>query len=557
MINLFEGTERNSPDEPPGAPAAGKSADADCLPLTTGVWPGALSGLPFYAPSAGLHPNRDRGINVWLDEQIWGHRLWDSQSPWLIFLEFLNVAEACERRGNLLTDEAALFYQPRRRMFLRNILFYSDDVDRVAEVHSDARRAWEEWLKKIQETAAGISRPDFGYLTDRFYSFEDFAEVVRLLRATAVERQSNKRWTSRFIFPFGSHALYIDLNAKPSGLSREYINFGRSGELLYLMLARSSCRDELVQHVRRIVNGQEKWDRLVAALQPDDDADDKEHAGSSCYLPYQRHPVFDELATDWLAAFRLELPGFDVYPHLVTLGALHLLRYHLSAASTWTGGDGQPYLVCEIIAPKKTLVREVSQRTYGQNDALSARAVEQFIERIRDSAAWTSAVSSGEFAQCQEVLRQAICWDDDKNSSDPDAVLADLKVEALKRHQRHAAQVHRTYGREIGLVSRRGTNRFRYAPTDQLIRTLLFATVDHRMEFGEFLRMLFVKYRMVIGAREAEQVLPTEEFDSSAFQDNAKRLEQRLVSLGLLRRLSDACAYVENPTGKPRHDHGA
>ncbi len=228
----------------------------------------------------------------------------------------------------------------------------------------------------------------------------------------------------------------------------------------------------------------------------------------------------------------------------------------LSAASTWTGGNGQPYLVCEIIAPKKTLVREVSLRTYGQNDSLSARAVEQFIDRISNSAAWKRAISSGEFAQCQEVLREAISWDNDKHSSDPDAVLADLKVEALKRHQRHAAQVHRTYGREIGLVSRRGTNRFRYAPTDQLIKTLLFATVEHRMELPEFLHRLFLKYRLVIGAREAEQVLPTDEFDSSAFQDNARRLEQRLVSLGLLRRLSDACAYVENPYWKPRHDDG-
>lgn len=552
MVNAPEGMGPAAPDEPPRGQAVGDSAHADYLPLTAGVWPGVLPGLPFSPPPTGLHPNRERNIKPWLDEQIWGHRLWDSQSPWLIFLEFLNVAEACERRGNLLANEAPypLIYQPRRRMFLRNILFCSDDVERVAEEHSDSRRAWEEWLKRIQDTATGIPGPDFGYLIDRFYSYADFAEVVRLLRSTAVERQSNKRWTSRFIFPFGARALYIDLHATPSGLSREYINFGRSGELLYLMLARSSRRDQLARHVREIVSGHEKWDRLVAALQPDDDDDDQERSGSSCYLPYQRHPVFDGLADDWLQMFLLELPGFDVYPHLVTLGALHLLRYHLSAASTWAGGDGQPYLVCEIIAPKKTLVREVSLRTYGQNDSLSARAVEQFIERIRNSAAWRRAISSGEFAQCQEVLSEAISWDEGKHSSDPDAVLANLKIEALKRHQRHAAQVHRIYGREIGLVSRRGTNRFRYAPTDQLIKTLLFATVEHRMEFGEFLHSLFMKYRLVIGAREAEQVLPADEFDSSAFQDNARRLEQRLVSLGLLRRLSDACAYVENPYWK-------
>jgi hypothetical protein len=491
-------------------------------------------------------------MQLWLDEQIWGHRLWDAQSPWLIFLEFLNVAEACERRGGLLADSGQfpLEYRPHRRMFLRNILFCTDDVDRVAEEHLDSRRAWDEWLTLVQDAAVGISRPNFGYLRDRFDTFADFAEVVRILRATAVERQSNKRWTSRFIFPFGAHALYVDLNATRTGLSREYINFGRSGELLYLMLARSAQRDELVPNIRKIVAGQAKWDHLVAALQPGGDEADDQEPGSSCYLPYQCHPAFDMLASDWMAMFQLELPGYDVYPHLVTLGALHLFRYHISAASLWTGGGGEPYLVCEIIAPKRTLVREVSLRTYAQNDSLSATAVERFIERIRDSDSWRAAVSSGEFAQCQDVLKEALSWEGDSHSSDPDAVLDDLKAEALKRHQRHAAQVHRTYGREIGLVSRRGTNRFRYAPTDQLIKSLLFATVKHRMEFSDFLGALFAKYQIVIGAREAERVLPPDEFDSSAFKDNAQRLEQRLVSLGLLRRLSDACAYVENPYRK-------
>ena len=28
-------------------------------------------------------------ISPWIDEQIWGHRLWDGQTPWLLFLEFL------------------------------------------------------------------------------------------------------------------------------------------------------------------------------------------------------------------------------------------------------------------------------------------------------------------------------------------------------------------------------------------------------------------------------------------------------------------------------------
>jgi len=435
-------------------------------------------------------------------------------------------------------------------MFLRNILFNSDDVGRIGDEYGDSRRAWDAWLARIQDTAVGVPQRDFGYLKTRFHSYHDFVEAVRLLRGAAVERQSNKRWSSRFIFPFGAHALYIDLNTTKGQPSREYINFGRSGELLYLMLARSSARDALAPYIRDMVSGTNRWEGLVASLQPDGD-DDQERENKSCYLPYLRHPVFEGLGRDWLAMFRLELPSFDVYPHLVTLGALHLIRYHLSVASTWADGDGLPNIVCEIVAPRKTLVREVSLRNYGQNEALSSNAVECFVDRIRGSDAWKQAESSGAFVHSREVLQEAVWWGKRyEGPNDPDALLTELKRAALKGHQQHLAQVHRTYGREIGLVSRRGTTRLRYAPTDQLLKTLLFATVKRRMEFGEFLDSLFNNYRLVIGAREAERVLPTDEFDFRAFQANARRLEQRLDSLGLLRRLSDACAYVENPYGR-------
>ena len=50
----------------------------------------------------------------------------------------------------------------------------------------------------------------------------------------------------------------------------------------------------------------------------------------------------------------------------------------------------------------------------------------------------------------------------------PETLLAELRREALRRHRRHVGSVHRSYGGSVGLVSRRGTNRLRYAPTDEL-----------------------------------------------------------------------------------------
>ena len=63
-------------------------------------------------------------ISPWLDEQIWGHRIWDSQSPWLLFLEFLTVAEAYLRENRLFDENGVykpLQFRPYQRLYLRNV----------------------------------------------------------------------------------------------------------------------------------------------------------------------------------------------------------------------------------------------------------------------------------------------------------------------------------------------------------------------------------------------------------------------------------------------------
>ena len=63
---------------------------------------------------------------MWVDEAIWGHRFYNEQLPWMVFLEFLNVFHyedgkdrAFEEAGGLNT----LKYRAAHRLHLRNILF--------------------------------------------------------------------------------------------------------------------------------------------------------------------------------------------------------------------------------------------------------------------------------------------------------------------------------------------------------------------------------------------------------------------------------------------------
>lgn len=509
--------------------------------------PNPVSMLP-------LPPREDyRDNNMWVDEQIWGHRLWDSESPWLLFLEFLNAAEASLRSGQLFTNGGErLVFTPYRRLHLRNILFNNEILAQILQRYPESKSAWVAWLDWMSTNAKGLIIRDFSYLKERFHSFQQFASLVNILRGSSVESESNRRWSSRFVFPFGTNALYEDLNVSPAGkVSREYINFGRTGELLYLMLCRSTRTSELSSRFSVLLSGDNKWNKLLALFQPDSHEDQQTRANT--FLPYSTHPVFELLAEDWLHVLSLELPGFDAFPHLVTLAAFHVMLYQLWVSSALVSKPLS--FICEVVAPRKTLVRELSASSYQDNGLLSQKAVEAYLAGITTSERWHRAKSQpGAFASCKAILEEAVRWPNDPEDydgcSEPEALVAELRKSAVARHRQHVASVHRQYGREVGLVSKRGTNRLRYAPTDALLKTLVLANVSQRMEYKGFLALLFARYGFVFGEREAEQVFSREDFDKKAFQTNSQRLEQRLSSLGMLRRLSDACAYVQNPLAR-------
>ncbi|OOC60094.1 hypothetical protein [Brucella intermedia] len=503
-----------------------------------------LDALP--PPPVGHHKSND----MWIDEQIWGHRLWDATNPWLIFLEFLGVAEAKDREGTLLDHQGKLYpldFRPAQRMYLRNILYNNEHLTRVAAKGLADGAAWSEWLTWIDENAQGIHRRDFSYLKKRFNSFKDFAALVSMIRGTTIENTINKRWSSRFVFPFGRHALYEDVNVKNNSPSREYINFGLPGELLYQMLSRASVASDLALELAKGFDG-DRCDRLLSLLEPPED-EVRQHRGNS-FLPYAQHESFEQLGQDWLTLLQSPQPRFDIYPHLATLATLHLMRYQLSVGAEICELD-RPTFICEIVASRRTPVRELSIGSFQRNDGTPARTILAYLDRIAASAEWGEALNSDTpFLDCRRVLKHVIRWpdtDDYSGPEDPSEMLAAAKKAALARHRQHVAQVHRSYGSGAGLVSRRGTTQLRYAPNDALLKTLIFANVGVRMEFAEFLRLLFERYGMVIGDREAALVLSEDEYDRKSFQNNATRLERRLRTLGMLRRLSDACAYVENP----------
>lgn len=502
-------------------------------------------------------------LNMWVDESIWGHRLYDEQTPWLCLLEMLCItqSEAGYHRAFVESKLNELRYEIYPRLYLRNILFNNPHIEAVTTESLDDSERWKMWMDAISSNVGGISSPDFSYLKPRFESFEHFAEIVKFLQSSAIEGDSNKRWSSKFVFPYGPDCLYEDLRVTGDKFTNDRRFFGRTGELLYLMLCRSGRGKDILSRLESIGiitrnhssnHKFSKWNRLVLALQSPTDRGAPRISGSPPYLPHEKLPDYEKLADDWLSILSCDLPDYDALPHVVTTTGLHLIIYLLNRAKATLDESTPLHFVLEIVAPKKTTVRELASDEFQKNNNLPQRAIEHYIRSTVNLPEWEACLNShNPIEDAIDLLKQRFAWSTKDEESDgsgsPEALLDSLRENAVKRHQQHLAKVHGSWAREIGLSSSRGSRRTRYAPTDSLLRTLVLSSVPTRMEFQEFLAKLYEKYGFIIGDRQAENLINSGDADREDFVANAERLERRLASIGLLKRLSDACAYVQNP----------
>jgi hypothetical protein len=494
-------------------------------------------------------------VDFAVDEHIWGHRLYDDQLPHLALLEFLGVLGSNLDRPLRAGVNEQVYYCPQRQMRLRGLLFNNPFVDSIRERDIPDEDKWTAWSDRFSEDAESLAYGDMGYLRRVFTSFDDFAKSIELLRSSAFEAQSNKRWSSKFVFPFGPDALYEDLRIDADGRpSNDRRFFARTGELLYLMLSRAKRGPELGDKlVASLFDRTAPMNRLVAALQGEPQyAPDKRPVG---YLPYASHPRFDRICEDWLAILARDMPVYDALAHLIASAGLNLLLYFLECGKTQTG-DAEPVeLICEIVSRDRTKVRMLAGESYQANQALSLRAVRSMIEGIRLTEAWAATIASSDpSGEACALLREHFQWppvdggdDNDTLDLDGEELIRALVQKAETRHEQHVGKIHAAWSKSIGLSSRRLSRRTRYAPNDRLLKTLVVTIVDDRMQFDDFLAEAKLRYGFVIGDLEGARLVKDKQVDQEALSENRTNLEARLVGLGLVRRLSDSCSFVENP----------
>lgn len=497
-----------------------------------------------------------RSVDFCVDENIWGHRLYDEQLPHLTVLEFLgalgsNLDKPLRPHEGL---DGTFKFWPQRQIRLRGLLFNNPYVESISDSALPDEEKWRQWFERFGQGKTGSGDDDMVYLRQSFSNFDDFAKAIELLRASSFESRSNKRWSSKFVFPFGPDALYEDLQIDAKGkMSNDRRFFARTGELLYLMLTRAKRGAELGDILSsRLFDREAPLNRLAKALQgPPQRADDARQSG---YLPEVSNARFDLICEDWLSVLARDMPIYDALEHLITISGLNMLLYFLERAKRVSGDDEPVEIVCEIVSKERTKVRALSGDSYQYNQGLPAKAVRAHVESIRQESAWVDATSS-DFPDVERVklMRERFQWpaldgdDEDSSVTSPDALVDRLVDRALARHEQHVGKIHAAWSRAIGLSSRRLSRRTRYAPNDRLLKSIVVTIVDDSMQFDEFLAKAKHRYGLVIGDAEGGRLINAKQVDQEELSENRDNLEARLVGLGLVRRLSDSCSFVENP----------
>lgn len=501
---------------------------------------------------------------AWIAEAIWGHRL-ERQPFSALMLEFLGMAEGMFRQGKLLETTRPgenPEYVANRSLQLRNLLFNNPRMEEILRnAQGSDNEGWDTWLPVMKEGASlgeHVSA-DFSYLRKRFDSFAELVSVVRLLRRITVDPGSERSWTTQFVFPIGPAALYEAILEKGEGFERTRRVFTRTGELAYLMFTRApeALRAKIRDRLRPLFDPNTSRNKVVMRLISSPEPDRGDMKGGT-YLPYKTHPAFNRMAEDVAAILALNLPDQDVLQYLQPLLGFHLYLYGIETANHWVGNSQLPAIICEILAPKSDLVRKAAVASYLRNDGLGTMAVRKFIDKTAFSDPQLQKTLADEALDdiakkeylVEHLVRTCAFKKDKKDrldAPDPKTLTQKFYSFADRLHRNGTADGLTALATGCGLASKRGTNRYRYAPTDDLLRALVLANVTSPVEESAFLEHIHKRYRIVIGPAEAKNEVLSYQFDETDFKKNRDRLAQHLSAMGLAQRMSDACTYVINP----------
>lgn len=501
------------------------------------------------------------GMKLWCEYPIWGLLLYDDQTPWLSILELIHICSSRNRGhpdifpgpktdGDGVPQHEWISYDAPRSRALRHILFCDQHIEDIAGSGADNQAMWAAWTRET----GNIHGIDIAYLRKVFPHFQDLASAVALLRSSQIDGNNNRRPTSRHLLPLGHAMILADIDENSALADRRWLR--RTGELMYLMINRSSRREELEGLFReRLVEANSPWNRLTLRVQGAEAEANEPRSLSTGYLPLGHHLSYERLAADWAAILSLRrLPPAISLASLARLSGFNMMLYVVErAVETAEGKDGHvPPFVMDMVGASSGGIRKLSDTLYRRHRRLPQEAMRRFVEEYRESAEWRG-VEEGEQANltARNLLSARFLLPRDTDPTTLPSATEQIEhlLNEVQRPRSHSVgAMYAAHVRQTGAgVARPGIGTW-YAPGDELIEALVMANVRGPIEFDSFLQTLYERYHIVIGAEEAMKAFDGELPENEAsFRENERCFEERLRMLGYLERKSDDCAFVTNP----------
>lgn len=314
-------------------------------------------------------------------------------------------------------------------------------------------------------------------------------------------------------------------------------------------------------------------------------------ASNTIYLPYKQHRVFDQLTLDFkhLLELKNQLNQNDLFHALSLIGTLNLIVYYQEVCQRLIefsgGGECNIDMVVECNHDSGISLRRLATSRQHDNDALLKRAVQEMFKRyitnLFPGLKENTALDANEYSmlmdilirsfslnkafsnrcsyeECQKMAAKALDEQDGSPSNKVQVTFGLLQKRLMEEEAKmitHMLGLHRSFGQQIGLSSRDKARAVRYVLSDDLVRSLVLATVDKSkqlMLLDDFLSELNTKYHLVIGPHEAKKYLVSAQAvnknkDESQFTANLDAFKEQLKRLGFLIDLSDTASYVKNP----------
>ncbi|MGR5372038.1 hypothetical protein [Photobacterium damselae] len=477
--------------------------------------------------------------NIPYVEYMWGHRFRPEQTPMLLLFELLCVIEnqyQAKNKGFIKSifspENNTLYFKHKRSCKLRVLLYQNGILETIQRSNVSDSEKWErqaDFLKKCDGDSYRFNDDDINHIRKNFKSFDSFYNALTILSSLTFDSLSNKRWTSKFIYPISQEYIWCDFNYGDGSEDRRF--FSRGGEIVYLMLCR--CSENNRVKLEKLFNDwlendEDSYSNLAKFLAIEEERYPLEESKrrNLGYLPQKSMQCFDVLAADLVQTLELSLERLDKVKLLSDMIGFHIGNYIYSVgeqdiASQVDVENKLPTYMAEVLTKTTNSIRKASIQSISTQRNRVKRVLLNSIPSLFDS------------------------YDESEDPSEKSKILAESTEEAIDYLNKNIVGYPHVCFRHIGFVSRKNTRSFRYVITEDFLHSLVITILGDkkRLEFRKFMRALSERYNIFID----QAPLQDSEIIQSDLNRNAKNLSVLLYQMGMLRHLSDACSYVVNP----------